>query len=144
MYDIRKQVQDEFELEWFAYWHKPAQKKCKDLLTEVWLKEYKEKKKAGAQSPSVVTSRSRKSKLYVYLFQRYGGHQWVDLFFAFGIVDLDMVKIYNAEFKAKMLASGHIYWDPDDPVAGANQPSTRPKKYAGLHLSKRKRHKDYE
>ncbi len=149
LYDIRDKVQGEFKLGWDDYWHMTAQKRCSQLLQDIWKAEYMEAK-AGAQSPSgyaalPLSARDTKSRFNVYLFQRWGGHQWVQIFWAFGIADRDCVKIYNAYYKADLLAKGHVYRDPDCVlVAGAPSPSTLIPAYKGLHLSNRKRHKDYE
>ena len=76
LYDIRFREQTEYALEWDAFWHMPAQKACPQFLQEVRQREL------GPQRLGTV-NRQRKSQFNTFCWQRFGGHQWVTLFFAF-------------------------------------------------------------
>ena len=74
----------------------PAQQACHKLLRKVWEREQPEIKLHKANS------RQRKSQYNTFCWQRFGGHQWVTLFFCFGTVDNDCVVHFNALWQRQL------------------------------------------
>ena len=151
LYDIRRQVQAEYSLPWNAFWHMPAQKACNDRLREVW------KGEQPADKLEKLVARQRLSQYNTFCWQRFGGHQWVTLFFAFGTVDADCVVHFNVFWQRQVEKKGGKYrvvfqagaQSPSSAAskAGAQSPSSKagaqsPSSKGGPHLSERKRHKE--
>ena len=75
------------------------------------------------------------------------------MYFVFGSVDTDCVRVYNKCWKEQVAASGVAYRDcgvadasgggGGGGAAGAPSPSKRREKYSGPHVSDRKKNEDF-
>ena len=100
LFNVRREVQRQKGFDWGGFWPLDAQKDCQKMLRERW--------QASDELPRDRVDRANRKQTdswyHVWCYQQFGGEGWVKIFFAFGVVDADAVKIYNEEW-AKILRS---------------------------------------
>ena len=130
LYECRNQIREKYGLDWNSWWPYNVQTQCHDLLKahfktthdQAWLK-WKSSRQIG-------------SAYNTFCWQLYGGIQWVRMFFAFGIVDYQMVVIYDKLWTKQVLEKSGMYRGGPTEAKDEEEAGTSEKAGAPSHSGK--------